>query len=82
MWGYTWVTWGWLVVNFLLYADVTVLLRSTPSELQTLNTVMKDDCMYKGLQMNNKKMFSIERVKLINMKGEICLTNNSPTYIL
>lgn len=33
-----------LVVNCLLYADDAVSLGLTPSEFQTLTTVMNDDC--------------------------------------
>ncbi|KAJ0183432.1 hypothetical protein K1T71_001408 [Dendrolimus kikuchii] len=44
-----------LVVSTLLYADDAVLLAESPSELQTLVTMMKDDCQARGLHLNAKK---------------------------
>ena len=46
---------GDLVVSCLLYADDAVLLAESPSQLQTLVTMMKDDCKLRGLQLNAKK---------------------------
>ncbi|KAJ0179891.1 hypothetical protein K1T71_004482 [Dendrolimus kikuchii] len=44
-----------LIVSTLLYADDAVLLAESPSELQTLVTMMKDDCQARGLHLNAKK---------------------------
>ncbi|KAJ0170605.1 hypothetical protein K1T71_013976 [Dendrolimus kikuchii] len=44
-----------LVVSTLLYADDAVLLAESPSELQTVVTMMKDDCQARGLHLNAKK---------------------------
>ncbi|KAJ0169314.1 hypothetical protein K1T71_015198 [Dendrolimus kikuchii] len=38
-----------LVVSTLLYVDDAVLLAESPSELQTLVTMMKDDCRVQGV---------------------------------
>lgn len=44
-----------LEVNCLLYAEDSFLLGSTPSELQTLITVLNNNYKNMGLQLNAKK---------------------------